>query len=343
FLGMRTGVVVACLIPATIVTSLLLMSTVGLGLNQVSLAALIMALGMLVDNAIVMAESIMVKMGKGEKAYDAAISSAAELRIPLLISSLTTSAAFLPFYLAQSTMGEIVGSIFVVITFSLLSSWVFALTLIPLLGIYFIRVKAPGENALSLFDRFGDVYVRILKFNLRRPWTLMGGIALVFGLSLYGMGFVPKIFMPDSDRALVTANFELPIGTDIKRTEAVIDGVNTYLNEHFLVTEERLEGVVDFTAYIGEGAPKYDLGYTAPEQTSYTAHVLINTTSNRVNDAVIQGLEDYCYNHYPELTPTIGRLSTGGGNAQAVQVRISGKNPQHLFELSEAVKEKLRR
>ena len=115
FLGIRTGVVVASLIPAVIVTTLLLMSNADVGLNQVSLAALIMALGMLVDNAIVMAESIMVRMEKNEKAFDAAISSANELKVPLLISSLSTSAAFLPFYLAQSTMGEIVGEIFIVI------------------------------------------------------------------------------------------------------------------------------------------------------------------------------------------------------------------------------------
>ena len=342
FLGMRTGVVVACLIPATIVTTLLLMSGGGVGLNQISLAALIMALGMLVDNAIVMAESIMVKMEKGETAYDAAISSAGELRIPLLISSLTTSAAFLPFYLAQSTMGEIVGEIFLVITFSLLSSWVFALTLIPLLAIYFIKVKPGLEKTPGIFDRLSRIYGRFLLWNLRRPWPVLLFIAGAFALSIYGLGFIPKVFMPDSERFLVTANFELPIGTDIQRTEAVIQGVGDYLDDHFLVNGERREGVVDYTAYIGEGAPKYDLGYTAPEKTTYTAHVLINTTSDAANAQVIAGLDEYCFETYPDLTPTISRLKTGGGNAQDVAVRISGDDPRRLFELSERVKTKLR-
>ena len=225
FLGMRTGVVVASLIPAVIVTTLLSMSKAGVGLNQVSLAALIMALGMLVDNAIVMAESIMVKMEKGAKANAAAISAAAELKIPLLISSLTTSAAFLPFYMAQSTMGEIVGQIFVVITFALLSSWVFSLTLIPLLGIYFIKVKEGKQDKITLFDRFNTIYQRILLFNLKRPLLLLALIIISFAASIHALGFIPSIFMPDSERFLVTANFELPIGTDIDRTEEVISAI----------------------------------------------------------------------------------------------------------------------
>jgi len=119
FLGLRTGLVVASLIPVTMVTTLLVMSILGVGLNKVSLASLIIALGMLVDNAIVVSESIMVRMEKGVKAFDAAIESAKELMIPLLTSSLTTGAAFMAFFLAESVMGEIMGQIFVVVTVTL--------------------------------------------------------------------------------------------------------------------------------------------------------------------------------------------------------------------------------
>ncbi len=342
FLGLRTGVVVASLIPAVIVTTLLLMSNADVGLNQVSLAALIMALGMLVDNAIVMAESIMVKMEKGDKAYDAAISAAAELKVPLLISSLTTSAAFLPFYLAQSTMGEIVGEIFVVISFALLSSWVFALTLIPLLGIYFIKIKKNKIEKKSIFDRFNTIYQHILIFNLKRPLLLIVVIIAAFAGSVYALRFIPSIFMPDSERFLVTANFELPIGTDITTTEDVIGQVEKYITDNFLVTEERTSGVTDFTSYIGEGAPKYDLGYTAPEKTTYTAHILINTTSDEANQVIIEKLDAFCFDNFPDLSPTISRLATGGGSSDPVAVRISGKDPEVLFTIVESVKAKLR-
>ncbi|MDE2806774.1 MAG: efflux RND transporter permease subunit, partial [Gemmatimonadota bacterium] len=123
FLGLRTGLVVASLIPMTIVATLFIMGLLDLGLNQVSLAALIMALGMLVDNAIVVSEAIVVKMEKGTDAKEAAIESARELAVPLLVSSLTTSAAFLSFFLAESIMGEMVGPLFSVISIALLSSW----------------------------------------------------------------------------------------------------------------------------------------------------------------------------------------------------------------------------
>lgn len=146
FLGLRTGIVVASLIPAAIIMALFLMDVFAIGLNQVSLAALIMALGMLVDNAIVMAESMMVKMKRGEGALDAAISSSRELTIPLLTSSLTTSAAFLSFFIAESTMGEIMGPLFSVITITLLSSWLMALTIVPMLAIIFIRSNKDKEN-----------------------------------------------------------------------------------------------------------------------------------------------------------------------------------------------------
>ncbi|MEL7340663.1 MAG: efflux RND transporter permease subunit, partial [Bacteroidota bacterium] len=156
FLGFRTGIVVASLIPMAIVCTIFLMGLLGVGLNKVSLAALIMALGMLVDNAIVIAESIMVKMEDGQKATEAAIESCKELAIPLLISSLTTSAAFLSFFLAESTLGEIVGPLFVVISLALLSSWLLSLTVVTLLATALIRIKKQEkeeDKGPGLFDR----------------------------------------------------------------------------------------------------------------------------------------------------------------------------------------------
>ena len=138
---MRTGLVVASLIPMAIITSFIFMALFGIGINQMSLAALIIALGLLVDNAIVMSESIMVRMAEGVAAVEAAVSSANELRIPLLTSSLTTAAAFLPIALAKSTTGEYTQALFQVVTITLLCSWVLSLTMIPLLCVLFLKVK----------------------------------------------------------------------------------------------------------------------------------------------------------------------------------------------------------
>ena len=168
FLGIRTGFVIASLIPIVIIATLMVMGIIKMGLNQVTLAALIMALGMLVDNAIVVAETIMVKMEQGIERKQAAIEAFAELWMPLLISTLTTSAAFLAFYLSPTTMGDIVGPIFVVISIALISSWFIALTVITMFCYLFLKVPPKGEKPPSFVDRLidkGKRYYKDLNFS----------------------------------------------------------------------------------------------------------------------------------------------------------------------------------
>jgi len=153
FLGFRSGMIIASLIPIVVIMTLMLMGVINMGLNQVTLAALIMALGMMVDNAIVVAETIMVKMEKGIVAKRAAIEACSELFTPLLISTLTTSVAFMAFYLAESTMGDIIGPVFVVISLALLSSWLMALTVITLFCYLFLKIVPKGEMKPSFTDR----------------------------------------------------------------------------------------------------------------------------------------------------------------------------------------------
>jgi len=344
FLGLRTGMVVASLIPSVIVMTLLISGNFNIGLNQVSLASLIIALGMLVDNAIVVSESIMVKMEKGEKPFDAAISSTKELSIPLLSASLTTSAAFLAFFLAESVMGEIMGQLFVVVTIALLSSWLLAMTLIPMLCIAFIRVKktkAAQPEKKSNFDRLNNYYGNFLTGSLRRPYILVTAIIIIFFLAMFGFSKVPFIFMPESERAIVSANIELPLGTDIKRTEQVIKEIEEFIKDSLVVDGDRIDGVISWSSYIGEGAPKYDLGYMPPEASPNAAHILINTSSGKINQKVIDNLYSFCFENYPEMMATVTRLGTGGGSAVPIAIRISGKDPEVLYELAGNVKLKL--
>ena len=340
FLGLRTGLIVASLIPMAIVTTILLMSQSGLGLNQVSLASLIIALGMLVDNAIVVSESIMVKMEKGEKAIDAAIASARELFMPLLISSLTTSAAFLAFYLAESVMGEIMGELFVVVSFALLSSWLLSMTLIPLLCFYFLKVKPKAEQAKP--NRFQALYEKILSVNLQHPFRFLGCVVAVFVVALWSFRFLPFIFFPDSERALVTVNVDLPLGSTIDKTEAVVKAIENYVIEELLVGEDRTEGVVSFSSYTGEGAPQYDLGYRAPEALPSSAHILLNTSSSVANQVVIDAVDNFIFQNLPEAKGKVKRLSSGGGGDNAIEIRIFGDDPEVLYRLVAETRAKLR-
>ncbi len=345
FLGLRTGLVVASLIPASIVLSMLLMTLLKVGLNQVSLAALIIALGMLVDNAIVMSESMMVKMENGESGTEAAISSCQELSIPLLVSSLTTSAAFLAFYLAESVLGEIMGQIFLVVTSALLSSWVMSLTIIPLLGIMFIRVKPKNDadiKKIGLMDRAQNVYKKLIIACLKRPAFLIVSVVILFSISVWGMKFLPFIFMPDSEKTVISANLELPIGTAIEKTDQTVKIIEDFIRDELLVTTDRLEGVVSWSSYVGEGAPKYDIGYSPPEANSYSAHILLNTTSDVFNQTVIDRLDSYCLDTFPDLKAVVSRLKTGGGSADPISIRVAGKDPLILDPIVAKIKKQLR-
>ncbi len=341
FLGLRTGLVVASLIPAALIMTLLLMNTLNIGLNQVSLAALIMALGMLVDNAIVVTESMMVKMESGEVAKVAAISACKELMIPLLVSSLTTSAAFLAFYLAENAMGEMMGPLFTVITLALLCSWIMAMTVVPMLAISLVRVKKRSSQRPSLFDRLGVYYKRLLVGSLERPLVFVAVIVGLFISSLLLFGQLPFIFFPDSDRNLITLDLNLPLGTKIERTKEVVTEIEHFVQRALLVQDNSSRGVLDFSSFIAEGPESYDLGYQPGEANTGYAHLLLNTSSFEDNGYVVTVLDTFCFANFPDAEVVISPLAAGGGSGADVEVRLSGNSPEVLYRIGESIKQQM--
>jgi len=352
FLRLRTGMVVASLVPVTMVLSLLFMNLFNVGLNQVTLASLIMALGMLVDNSIVVSESIMVKMEKGLTSKEAAISSTKELTIPLLISTLTTSAAFLPFFLAENTMGEMMGNIFIVITIALLSSWILALSFVAMLSVYFIKVKkvkpsdsneGKTENK-GLFNRLNGAYKKILVRVLNRPFIFICLVITMFAGSLLLFPKLPFIFMPDSDRNLVIIDINLPQGTKIEETEKVTDALSDFINSNLLVPAEETgtrEGVQNFTCFIARGPKSYDLGYQQEQPNSGYAHILVNTTSFKANKGVVEALDRYAIEHFPNAEISVDPMGAPGGSKNDVSIRVSGSDTEKLLQISEQIKREM--
>ncbi|MCW7754932.1 efflux RND transporter permease subunit [Desulfobotulus sp. H1] len=341
FLGLRTGFVVSSLIPSAILCTFFVMSFLGVGLNQVSLASLIIALGMLVDNAIVMSEAMMVRMESGEKKLDAALAASRELAIPLLVSSLTTAAAFVSFYLANSVMGEIMGQLFLVVSTALLASWLLSLSLIPMLAMQWIRVTKSKKEETGPIARIRNQYETILIRVLKKPKTFALCTALLFIASLGLFRFIPFVFFADSDTPMISANLELPVGVDISLTDQVTRELETFIQNE-LLAEHKGKGVTHFAAFVGKGAPKYDLGYRPPESAPYTAHILLNTTGDDVNDAVKNAVYDFALNHFPDVTAKVSRLKSGGGSEKPIAIRITGDDPERLYALGERVKTKLR-
>jgi multidrug efflux pump subunit AcrB len=344
FLGLRTGGIIASLIPMVTIMTLMLMGVIDMGLNQVTLAALIMALGMMVDNAIVVAETIMVKMENGVDAKTAAIDACGELFTPLLISTLTTSAAFLAFYMAESTMGDIVGPIFVVISLALLSSWILALTVITLLCFLFLKITPKAEKKDSLIDKVINnlklYYKDLILFALSFKRLVIVIIVLLFFLSLKGFGFIPFIFFPDSDRNMVTIDINLPQGNRIEATEDVIKQIESYMLSDLVVNETRSNGITDWSAYIGKGPESYDLGYSPDEPDPSYAHILVNTSDFTYNNEMVEKLNSYCYYNFPNADIKVGLLGSGGGGTP-IEIKISGDDPDVLAQLAEQTKQKL--
>jgi len=345
FLGLRTGGIIASLIPMVTIMTLMLMGVIGMGLNQVTLAALIMALGMMVDNAIVVAETIMVKMENGVEAKKAAIDACGELFTPLLISTLTTSAAFLAFYMAESTMGDIVGPIFVVISLALLSSWILALTVITLLCFMFLKVTPKAEKKASFIDKIINklklYYKNLILFALAYKRAVLIVIVLCFLLSLKGFSYIPFIFFPDSDRNMVTVDINLPQGSRLEATQDVVKGIEDYINSDLLVNSDRPNGISDWSAYVGAGPESYDLGYTTDEPDPSYAHILINTSDFIYNNEILDKLDSYCFNNFPNADIKVCLLGSGGGGTP-IEVKISGEDPDILAQLSEHTKQKLK-
>jgi multidrug efflux pump subunit AcrB len=344
-LGLRTGLVVASLIPMTILTALVVMNAGGIGLNQLSIASLIIALGMLVDNAIVMSESIMVQMREGKPPVEAALSSAHELRVPLLTSSLTTCAAFLPIYLAESMTGEYVSDLFWVVSITLLCSWVISLTLIPLLCVKLIRVapQATGKDSSDSYDTtFYRRYRAVLLGGLRHPWLALAGVAVLFfaGMSLFSL--VPNIFFPPNSRPTLTADLTLPTGTPIERTEAMVIEFDRFIRENLMAGEGRPEGVVNWASFVGEGSPRFILPFDPENPRPEYAMLLVNATSRPQVDVLVQELESFANASFPDLKAVIMPLPLGPPAWPPIEVRISGRDTEILLDIVDQVKEHLR-
>lgn len=344
FLGLRTGAIIASLIPLVTIMTLMLMGVINMGLNQVTLAALIMALGMMVDNAIVVAETIMVKMEKGTKAKDAAIEACSELFTPLLISTLTTSAAFLAFYLAESIMGDIVGPIFVVITMALLSSWLLALTVITLFCYLFLKVKPLEERKPTAIDKMiyklKTYYKNLILSALAYKRTVLIIIVVLFVLSLYGFTKIAFIFFPDSDRNMVTIDINLTQGTRIERTQELVEELEVFMRDSLLVTDVTQSGITDWSSYVGKGPESYDLGYTPDEPDASYAHMLVNVSDAIFNNDIVNKLDAFCYSNFPDADIKVSLLGSGGGGTP-IEVKISGDDPDVLAALAEQTKQKL--
>ncbi len=346
FLGLRTGLVIVSLIPMAIVMALMIMGFLDIGLDQMSLSALIISLGLVVDNAIVMSESIMVQMQQGKKPVQAALESASELRVPLLISSLTTSAAFLPIYLAESTVGEYTAPIFEVVTITLMCSWILALTMTPLFCVIFFKVQN-RESKGTYESKFYRSYRRFLLLILRHRMLSIIAILVIFFATMQLTPYIPAIFFPANDKPVMYAELKLPVGTPLKKTEKMVYKIESFIQREMMAefSEDNKiiqDGVTGWASFIGGGAPRFYLSLNVEPQSPEYAYILLNVTKRWMMETdFIPKLENYCRENFPDLSYTIAPLSLGPPVTSPIQIRISGTETDKVFDIAEQVKGKL--
>lgn len=338
FLGLRTGLIVAPLIPMTMLLTFLLMNAFGVTLQQVSIASLIIALGMLVDNAIVMSEDIMVRMEKGEKRFAAAVGAGKELAVPLLTSTLTTSAAFLAIFLARSTVGEYCRSLFIVVTMALVSSWLLALTMIPLFCFWFLKVKKekPPQNFQGRFYRF---YRGFLGWLLTHRGLSIGILLLIFIGAMFLFQFVPQIFFPAATRPQFVIDFWLPEGTHLRQTYREMLPVEDFL--------ENREEVENFSVYVGESSPRFYLALSQEQSNENYAFFLVNCRDLEGMDRLMKDVYRFMRSRCPRANPVVKKLETGAPVGAPIQIRITGREIsvegiKEMYRLADQVKGLLR-
>ena len=332
-LGWRTGLIVTSLIPSTILASLFIMWKLDIGLNQVSLAALIISLGLLVDNAIVISESIIVKMDEGQGPMQAASNAVKELHISLLTSSLTTAAAFLPIYLAESTASDYTSSLFEVVFITLMSSWFLGLTIVPLLAYKFLKPKQTASFSYNnpMCNTFKTMLVDSLKY---RAVSLIGIIAIFIFALILSMG-IPKIFFPPSAQPSMIVRIALPVGTSIDETLKAVKEMEHYLES------KRPEYIKNYTSFVGKGAPRFWINNTPVPNAPEYAEILVNATSLEAYEKIQPQIELFGFNHFANAEVSVKKLDNGPPVKNPVQIRIIGADIHKLSERAKGLKHAL--
>lgn len=326
FLGLRAGAIVGTIVPLTIFLTLVGMLLWGIPLHRISIAAIIIALGLLVDNGVVMAEDIKKRLDEGADRLDAALAASRTLAVPLLTSSLTTILAFLPLMLAPDATGEFLRALAQVIILSLLASWLLSCTVTPLMCVWFLPGRPSVARKEGLADRVAASYARLLRGLLTRPLSVVGATGLLFALGLVGLARVPTGLLPPSDRAQFVVRIELPAGASDLETLRVTERA-----ARFLADPQRNPEVTSSVFYIASGGPRFFLALTPLDPAPHLAFGVVNTAQASDVAAVRTRLDAFIAAELPEARGWTELLFLGKEPPGTLEIRLSGPDPETLY------------
>lgn len=336
-LGVRTGIVVALSVPLVLGITFFFMWRLDINLQRISLGALIIALGLLVDDAIIAVEMMQVKMEEGLDRFKAASFAWSNTAFPMLTGTLITAAGFVPVGFALSSTSEFTGSIFWVVGISLIVSWFVAVLFTPFLGTILLPKVQPHHSHStknSYRDKLSQWFSRKIAWCVKkRKWVLLTTV-LSFVLALVAFQFVPKQFFPDSPRAEILIDVQLEEGANYTATLNATKQV-----EKLLSNDQRVR---DYTAYVGSGSPRFYLSLDPETPKNNYAQLIVYPKDIEQASQLTSDLHNRLIQQFPHIRTRVYRLELGPTVGYPVQFRVRGKDPEKVREIAAEVRDIMR-
>ncbi|HBZ04884.1 efflux RND transporter permease subunit [Massilia haematophila] len=336
-IDVRPGMVVALTIPLVLAITFLFMRMLDISLHKVSLGALIIALGLLVDDAIIAVEMMVRKMEEGLSRFEAATFAYTSTAIPMLTGTLITAAGFLPIGLAKSAAGEYTFSMFSVNAIALIVSWVVAVTFTPYIGFLLLKVTPHGhaQSSHDVFDTPGfRRFRRLVSWCVEFRWTTIVLSLAVFFLGVFGFKFIEKQFFPDSSRPELMVEMWLPEGTSFAANEALVKKFETFVRK-----QPEVESI---TSYVGTGSPRFYLPLDQIFPQSNVSQFVVLPKDVAQREALRVKIQDVFRNEFPEVRGRVKLLPNGPPVPYPVQFQVAGPDIGVVRGLADQVKDVLR-
>lgn len=333
FMGVSTAILIGGVLVLTIAATLTVMNFVGIPMHRISLGALIIALGMLVDNAIVVTDGILVGVKAGHKKIEIAGNIVAKTWLPLLGGTLVGIIAFAPIGLSPGNMSEYAGSLFWVILISLSFSWVFAMTIAPMFADLLFRENTADKTGLSGSKPDGAFkrgYKSFIRFVLRVRYLIIAAAFGAFALAVVGFSYVEPGFFPASTTPQIVVNYWLPEGTSIDRTNADLKVIETHL--------KTLDGVNAVHTLVGGGTIRYMLTYAPESPNSSYGQILLKLEDYKQIAGLLPVIQDYIDGNFPNGRAKVWRFALGPGGGSKIEARFEGPDPVILRKLANQAK-----
>ncbi|WP_349975905.1 efflux RND transporter permease subunit [Pseudomonas sp. WHRI 8519] len=316
-LGVRAGLVVACSIPLVLAMVFVFMEYSGITMQRISLGALIIALGLLVDDAMITVEVMVTRLEMGESKEQAATFAYTSTAFPMLTGTLVTVAGFVPIGLNASSAGEYTYTLFAVIAVALIVSWVVAVFFAPVLGVHILKSdKLKGHDAEP--GRVGRAFEGGLLWCMRHRWLTIVGTILLFALALFSMRFVQNQFFPSSDRPEILVDLNLPQNASIEETRKVVDRLEAKIKDD--------PDMVSWSTYIGQGAIRFYLPLDQQLQNPYYAQLVIVSKGLEERAGMMARLQKLLHEEFVGIGTNVQSLEMGPPVGRPIQYRVSGKD-----------------